>query len=195
MLDADRLVGLLAEPDRRRVAAALILAASDLPQLVETTGLNTRQVVDALDRLTAAGLVESGSHGEYVILEATFKAAARSSPRRNSAPSTGDVVDRSIVDGKLIHLPRKRTKRLLVLDQLAQQFEPGTHYSEREVNRTLRPFDDDVATLRRYLVDEGFLDRGDGTYWRSGGSFPLEDTALDKTVPDNTVPDDTANED
>lgn len=34
MLDADRLVGLLAEPERRPVAAALILAADDLPGLV-----------------------------------------------------------------------------------------------------------------------------------------------------------------
>ncbi|HEV7148233.1 MAG TPA: DUF2087 domain-containing protein [Pedococcus sp.] len=31
-------------------------------------------------------------------------------------------------------------------------------------------FHDDVAALRRYLVDEGFLDRRDGQYWRAGGS-------------------------
>ena len=31
---------------------------------------------------------------------------------------------------------------------------------------------DDFVTLRRYLVDEGFLDRSDdsGDYWRAGGS-------------------------
>ncbi|MGI9614918.1 MAG: DUF2087 domain-containing protein [Acidimicrobiales bacterium] len=174
MLDADRLVGLLAEPDRRLVVAALILAASDIDDLVTTTGLETRQVVDALDRLMAAGLVEPGSAGDYVILEAAFKAAARSTPRRNVVPTTGDVVERSIVGGKLVHLPRKRAKRLLVLDHLAQRFDPGTHYSEREVNQVLRAFDDDVATLRRYLVDEGFLDRAGGEYWRSGGTFPLE---------------------
>ena len=174
MLDADRLVGLLAEPERRRVVAALILAAADVEQLVATTGLETREVVDALERLMAAGLVEVGGSGDYVVLEEAFKAAARTSPRRDVPPSTGDVVERSIVDGKLVHLPRKRSKRMLVLDRLAQRFEPGRHYSEREVNRTLRPFDDDVATLRRYLVDEGFLDRADGSYWRSGGTFPLD---------------------
>ncbi len=38
------------------------------------------------------------------------------------------------------------------------------------MNAILRSFDDDVATLRRYLVDEGFLDRSDGFYWRSGGT-------------------------
>jgi hypothetical protein len=33
----------------------------------------------------------------------------------------------------------------------------------------LRRFHPDVAALRRYLVDEGFLDREAGVYWRAGG--------------------------
>jgi hypothetical protein len=35
----------------------------------------------------------------------------------------------------------------------------------------LRQFHDDVAALRRYLVDEEFLDREAGEYWRSGGTY------------------------
>ncbi len=31
----------------------------------------------------------------------------------------------------------------------------------------------DHAALRRYLVDEGFLSRASGEYWRSGGTVPL----------------------
>jgi len=34
----------------------------------------------------------------------------------------------------------------------------------------LRAFWPDYAALRRYLVDEGFLDRADGVYWRAGGT-------------------------
>ena len=80
------------------------------------------------------------------------------------------VCSTSPYDGKLVQWPSKRTKRLIVLDHLAQRFEPGVRYSEREVNALLRPVDDDTSTTRRYLVDEGFLDRADGEYWRSGGS-------------------------
>jgi hypothetical protein len=29
----------------------------------------------------------------------------------------------------------------------------------------------DTAALRRYLVDEGILDREHGEYWRAGGTF------------------------
>jgi hypothetical protein len=74
------------------------------------------------------------------------------------------------VDGRLITVPAKRAKRLMVLDRLAQLFEPGERYPEPEVNRRLRAAHDDVAMLRRYLVDEGFLDRASGVYWRIGGS-------------------------
>jgi hypothetical protein len=73
-------------------------------------------------------------------------------------------------DGHLVTVPARRGKRLVVLDHLAQRFEPGERYSETEVNNLLRPAHHDVAALRRYLVDEGFLGREAGVYWRTGGS-------------------------
>lgn len=83
-----------------------------------------------------------------------------------------DVVLRAFLDahGRLASIPTKHSKRLVVLDHLAQRFEPGERYPESEVNRLLRPAHDDVAALRRYLVEEGFLDREGGVYWRCGGS-------------------------
>ncbi len=176
MLDAGRLAALLAEPDRRRVVAAMILGAHELDDICRTAGLTKREGIDALSRLVSSGLVETGSDGSYVILEETFKLAAREaapvapSGQHSDEPEDHQrVLDRAIVDGRLEKLPTKRAKRLVVLDYLAQQFEPGERYGERQVNSMLRTFNDDTATLRRYLVDEGFLDREDGEYWRSGG--------------------------
>jgi hypothetical protein len=83
------------------------------------------------------------------------------------------VIKRFVRDGRLLQMPAKRDKRLLVLDHVAQSFEPGRTYPELEVNAILRGFDDDVAALRRYLVDEDFLARENNIYWRSGGSVPL----------------------
>jgi hypothetical protein len=76
-------------------------------------------------------------------------------------------------DGELVQIPKNRAKRLLLLDHLAQLFEPGKHYAEPEVNDALRAVHPDCAALRRYLVDEGYLDREAGEYWRSGGSVDL----------------------
>jgi hypothetical protein len=42
------------------------------------------------------------------------------------------------------------------------------------VNRVLARWHPDTAALRRYLVDEGFLDRDGGQYWRTGGTVPDE---------------------
>lgn len=76
-------------------------------------------------------------------------------------------------DGRLHTMPTKRNKRLLVLDQVAQSFEPGETYREKDVNAILKRVYPDYAALRRYLVDEGFLSRADNVYWRSGGSVSV----------------------
>lgn len=72
--------------------------------------------------------------------------------------------------GRLSTLPAKRRKRLVTLDLVAQRFEPGVRYPELEVNAMLREVYDDYVTLRRLLVDEGFLTRESAVYWRSGGT-------------------------
>lgn len=73
-------------------------------------------------------------------------------------------------DGRVVAMPAKHRKRLVVLDHISRVFTPGERYTEHEVNILLRAFHDDYAMLRRYLVDEGFLSRDRGVYWRTGGT-------------------------
>lgn len=90
-------------------------------------------------------------------------------------PAEREAVLRAFLDtdGRLLRIPAKHTKRLVVLDLLAQEFVPGERYAETEVNNRLRRFHDDVAALRRYLVENLFLAREAGVYWRTGGSVDL----------------------
>ncbi|MGH7911657.1 MAG: DUF2087 domain-containing protein [Candidatus Dormibacteraceae bacterium] len=67
-----------------------------------------------------------------------------------------------------LRLPAKRKKRLVVLRWAADLFRPAERYPERVVNDVLGRYCDDVATLRRMLVDEEFLQRAAGVYWRTG---------------------------
>ena len=76
-------------------------------------------------------------------------------------------------DGRLHTIPSKHSKLLVVLDRLAQEFEPGQTYPEATVNEVLQRFHPDHAALRRYLVENGFMTREDGWYWRSGGTFAV----------------------
>ena len=74
-------------------------------------------------------------------------------------------------DGRITALPAKRTRRLLLLDQVAQAFEPGRRYPESVVDEILKMVFDDHCTLRRHLVDESFMSRtAEGIYWRAGGT-------------------------
>lgn len=75
--------------------------------------------------------------------------------------------------GRITTLPAKHGKRLVILDLVAQRFEPGVRYSEVEVNAILREVYDDYVTLRRLLVDDDFLAREHGVYWRSGGTVAV----------------------
>ena len=74
-------------------------------------------------------------------------------------------------DGRITAVPAKRTRRLLLLDWVAQAFEPGRKYPESVVDEILKSVFDDHCTLRRYLVDESFMSRNSaGVYWRAGGT-------------------------
>ena len=76
-----------------------------------------------------------------------------------------------IRDGRVTTVPAKRIRRRLLLDHVAQAFEPGRSYPESEVDEILKAVFDDHCALRRYLIDEEFLSRtADGVYWRAGGT-------------------------
>ena len=56
-------------------------------------------------------------------------------------------------NGRIAALPARRSRRLRLLDTIAQGFEPGLRYPERSVNQFLGALHADHAALRRYLVD------------------------------------------
>ena len=76
--DAAAIVGQLADDDRRRVLAALILDAQSLDAVVERTGLSPTAVGKALGRLVDAGMVVQGAGGGLHLLTVVFRDAARS---------------------------------------------------------------------------------------------------------------------
>ena len=76
-----------------------------------------------------------------------------------------------VAGGRITAIPAKRTRRRLLLDHVAQAFEPGRRYAEATVDEILRQVFDDHCALRRYLIDEQFMSRtASGVYWRAGGT-------------------------
>jgi len=174
-VDAGTIVGLLADPVRLRVVAALALGAGTIEEVAGASGLSLKEVALAARRLSRAGLVHRDGH-DLALRTERFGEAARSAaasappvPRLSADPAEDAVLRTFLRDGRLVSIPAQHSKRRVVLEHLVHVFEPGVRYPEREVNALLAAWHPDVAALRRYLVDEELLTREAGVYWRSGG--------------------------
>lgn len=73
-------------------------------------------------------------------------------------------------EGKITQLPKKQSTRLGLLSYLAEKFEFGTEYTERQVNEICESWHTfgDLFLLRQELIESGLLERKrDGSkYWR-----------------------------
>lgn len=167
----------LLDPDRLAVVGALAAAPRTAAELASATGQRDRDVLVTLGPLVQAGIV--GRDGDrYRLVRAALRELAQALPQPEAPAgrvSSGMSADEQAVLGRffqgerLTEIPAHRAKRRVVLERVALDFEPGVHYPEPAVTAMLQRYHPDYAALRRYLVDEGFLDRAAGEYWRAGG--------------------------
>ena len=74
------------------------------------------------------------------------------------------VISAFFKDGKLLGIPAKRSKRVVVLERLLAEFTDKDTYHEREINEVLRRYHDDVCTLRREFIMNRYMTRKGGYY-------------------------------
>jgi hypothetical protein len=171
---------LLAHEGRLRAFAVVVRDAAHTDEVAEKVGVNGQEALRLLSRLEQGGLVARTPAGSWrarpeCLLETVVAAAAEAAAARKLADhGAGDPVEAAVLrtflpEGSLLRLPARESKRRIVLDRNAQAFEPGVRYSEKEVDDSLTTVFADYVTLRRYLVDHGFLGREAGEYWRTGG--------------------------
>jgi hypothetical protein len=116
----------------------------------------------------------------------------------NNEPITaGEFQDRlaAICRGADAAFPRKMRDRHIILRSILQLMTALSEYSEQSINAALRQWithvgsgmDIDHVTLRRYLVDAGYLERSaDGTAYRihlNGRGEVAFDPAIDRVDP------------
>jgi len=161
----------LAEPNRLRAVAAIAERPRTGTELCGLLDLGPPTVSHHMSRLEAAGIVRvtrEGQRRRYTLDRGVMRQLASS---RIEGP-------RSRPAG----IPRRRKKRVAVLQQLVEGFEPGREYSERDVNEILGQAHEDVATLRRELVGYGFMTRSSGAY-RVATQLPERDATVSQEVP------------
>lgn len=185
VLEPHRLLGVLADTAKLRVFAALVLAPEAgvaASEVAETAALGAAETERALANLTAVGLARrtpAGYAAHPAILRTSLSELAKRREEEAAKQfATEDPAKLSVLlhffrDGRLVQMPEKYEKQRIVLEEIAQHFEPGTRYAEAEVNMMLQAVYTDYAALRRYLVDSALLSRGEGYYWRSGGTVAV----------------------
>jgi hypothetical protein len=179
---SSELLRLLLDPDRLMVAGSLVARPLTTAEVAAVVGREPRVVLAAIGDLRAAGLVVADGE-RYQVDAAALRAAARDAAEVELPmdPAIGygmtedeqAILRRFFTGRTLIEVPANRAKRQVLLQRLALEFDIGRRYTEREVNEILFAFHPAWSTLRRHLVDEGFLDRehveGSDLYWRAGG--------------------------
>ena len=171
---------LVVDENRLKIIGLLAQQASSIEQLAAILKLRPAIVSHHLNKLAEAELVRSNATSGPTLYELrtdTLHVMARRWLAVESLPNvaielTGDAYDRKVMtdflgrDGRLKEIPAQQKKRDVVLRHILSEFQFGERYGEKQVNDIIRRFHDDTATLRRALVDHGWLKRGAGIYWR-----------------------------
>lgn len=178
--DLARLLKVIADETRLKILGALADKPLTGKDLAEQLQLTAPTISHHMRKLTEAGIVlsQSDAQRQWYRLNSDLLLGARRVPLKESQngltayPGDDDddaryrsKVIRDFFDGEqLKEIPAQRKKRVIVLQHLMDRFDATRTYTEREVNELLRPAHDDVATLRRELVDYGYLQRDRGIY-------------------------------
>jgi hypothetical protein len=172
----------LGDPSRLRILGAVAERPRTGKELGDLLGVGPPTVSHHVAKLVEAGLIAVTRDGQsrvYALDEAALSALTRLVARRPELKlpvgTTAEAdeaearerakVIRDFFDGlRLKQIPAQRKKRVIVLQHLLTRFEPRREYPEKDVNAILREAHEDVATLRRELVDYGFMTRSGGVY-------------------------------
>ncbi|MDZ5254001.1 DUF2087 domain-containing protein [Clostridium sp. LIBA-8841] len=122
--------------------------------MMELLSSNTQKKVNKLDKETLCD---------------AHKTATTLDDRYNITDKEIKEIIKNYMDesGAIKIFPSKEKKKIILLSQIVKHFSKGKKYSEKEINRILGRIYDDYATIRRALIEYGFVERSNdcSSYW------------------------------
>jgi len=169
----------LADESRLRILGILATSERSVEELAAMLKLRAPTVSHHLGVLRELGLVTMRPEGNSRIYRLNGAGLGRinrllATPERVALLAEhedGDAWERKVLhdffeNGRLKEIPARLKKRRVILRWLCNQFEYGRSYTESEVNALIKRYHPDTAALRRELIDERFMAREAGVYWR-----------------------------
>ena len=173
----------LSDADRLRIIGALSQGSLTAAQFAGQLGLPFRDAINHLAflehvRILLAHAADRKQDEVYELDSVFLEKLARQQfqgtrPAYIPAPEVEETARRELSahlnpDGTIRQIPRQAGKLRVILNYLINAFEVDRVYTEKEINAILKPFNEDVSSLRRDLVDAGLLarERDGSRYWR-----------------------------
>ena len=172
------------DTDRLSLIALLSQEEFSLSELSDQSDLPPKDIQHHINKLVGAKLVKVREHDGRQVYRFNPKQIEIinrqqfAQPKRDleldslgfSKETKKILADYTNQDGTLKMIPTKSKKIVAVLDYLILSFEKGIVFSENQVNEILEEFYPDPTTLRRYLIDYGYLgrSRNGAQYWLIG---------------------------
>lgn len=194
----------LGDATRLRLLGLIAEHAHTGSELAAAVAVGAPTVSHHLDKLVRAGLVKVERHGQSRIYSLdqemllALAQLARGTVDRPGQLLGGDEVAnageqerakvlRDFFEGeRLKQIPAQRKKRVVVLQYLLERFDPDRDYTEREVSESLKEVHPDFATLRRELVDYGYMTRAGGVY-RVARELPARSVQVNQEITGNEL--------
>jgi DNA-binding transcriptional ArsR family regulator len=176
-----RFFKVLADENRLKLLGMLAIREHSVEELALLLHLRAPTISHHLTRLKELELVQMRSHGNTHLyrlaadhLHSISKGLLSSEIMAALVPAAepeGDAWERKVLRDffqgpRLKEIPASRKKRSVVLRWLASQFEPGTSYTEAQINEVIQRHHPDASALRREMVGERLLQREQGIYQR-----------------------------
>ncbi|NPV70452.1 MAG: metalloregulator ArsR/SmtB family transcription factor [Firmicutes bacterium] len=170
----------LADESRLRIVGVLANRECSVDEIAIALDLQAPTVSHHLNKLKSLSLVSMRREGNvhyYRLDMESLRALTRRFLEGDkavaiAADESGDAYERKVMrvfvpDGKIKELPASPKKRQVILNWLVEKFDRNRKYPEKELNEIIKQYHPDYATLRRYMIDAGLMDRADGVYWRT----------------------------
>jgi len=169
---------------RLKIIGYLANGDKSVGELAELLDLKEPTVSHHLAELKGLGLVNVRAEGNMRIYQLNAKALEALSKDIFAQPNLARLVDNRqlteeervlrtwVKNGRIVEIPAQEKKKQVLIRWVAAQIDPARRWTEREFSEWLKQFNEDYAFLRRYLVDNGYMARENGIYWRTPENGP-----------------------
>ena len=177
--DALKIFKCLSDASRLNIVQTLTRGEMYTELMAERLGLTPSTVCFHMKKLEDAGLVTSRRDQYYTVYslnrdlldrtlyEAVTCGAGQIDEQQKREEEYRQKVLGAFFDyGRLRSIPAQRKKRLICYEKIAEKFEIGKVYDEKEVNAIIAPIHEDYCTIRRDMIGDGFFSREGNRYTR-----------------------------